>query len=62
MYEKLECKKCQVPLATKKVNFEYLKLNFFSEVPACPVCGQVYVPEELAKGKMAEVERNLEEK
>lgn len=62
MYEKLECKKCRTPLVVKKVNFEYLKQNFFAEVPACPVCGQVYVPEELARGKMADVERNLEEK
>ena len=62
MYEKLECIKCRVPLVVKKINFEYLKQNFFAEVPACPVCGQVYVSEELAKGKMADVERNLEEK
>ena len=62
MYEKLECAKCRIPLAVKKVNFEYLKHNFFAEVPACPVCGHVYVSEELAKGKMADVERNLEEK
>ena len=62
MYEGLECRKCRVALAVKKVNFEYLKQNFFAEIPACPVCGQIYVPEELAKGKMADVERNLEEK
>jgi len=46
----------------KKVNFEYLAHNFFAEIPACPVCGQVYVPGELAKGKIAEVEKHLEEK
>ena len=62
MYEKLECGKCGVALSEKKVNFEYLKQNFFAEILACPVCGQVYVPEELAKGKMADVERTLEEK
>ena len=62
MYEGLECRKCRAALVVKKVSFEYLKQNFFTEIPACPVCGQVYVPEELAKGKMADVERNLEEK
>jgi len=62
MYENLECKKCHVALVIKRVNFGYLKQNFFADVPACPVCGQVYVSEELAKGKMAEVEKNLEEK
>ena len=62
MYEKLLCCKCKTELVIKKVNFSYLAHNFFTEVPACPVCGQVYVSEQLAKGKMAEVEKNLEEK
>ncbi|MCL2493726.1 MAG: DNA-binding protein [Clostridiales bacterium] len=62
MYEKLLCCKCETELVMKKVNFSYLGHNFFTEVPACPVCGQVYVSEQLAKGKMAEVEKNLEEK
>jgi len=62
MYEKLECMRCRVPLETKKVNFGYLKQNFFAEIPVCPVCGQIYVSEELAKGKMSDVEKNLEEK
>jgi len=62
MYEKLECKKCGVPLEMKRVEFGYLKQNFFTEIPACTKCGQIYVPEELATGKMADVEKNLEEK
>jgi len=61
-YEKLECCKCKAPLVTRRINFEYLGHNFFAEIPACPVCGQVYVSEELVKGKIAEVEKNLEEK
>lgn len=28
----------------------------------CPKCGQVYIPEDLAKGKMAQLEKSLEEK
>ena len=62
MYNRLRCNKCDVELSLKKTNFEYLAHNFFTEIPACPICGQVYVSEELAKGKMAEVEKNLEEK
>jgi len=62
MYENLECCKCRAPLALRKISFDYLAHNFFTEVPVCPVCGQMYVSEELAKGKMADLERHLEEK
>ena len=62
MYEGLECYKCRKPLAMKRVRFDYLAHNFFAEVPACPICEQIYVSEELAKGKMADLERHLEEK
>ena len=30
--------------------------------PAAPCCGQVYIPEELANGKIAAVEMELEDK
>ena len=62
MTENLMCCKCEVELVAKKTNFEYLANSFFTEIPICPVCGQIYVSESLAKGKMAEVEKNLEEK
>ena len=62
MPEKLMCCKCETELVLKKTNFEYLSNSFFTEIPVCPVCGQFYVSESLAKGKMAEVEKNLEEK
>ena len=62
MYENLECCRCKTSLTVKKVNFDYLAHNFFADVPVCPECGQVYVSEELAKGKMADLERHLEEK
>ncbi len=32
------------------------------EVPACPKCGKVYISEELAEGRMSEVEQMLEDK
>jgi len=62
MYEKLECYKCKTLLAMKKIRFDYLAHNFFAEVPVCPECGRPFVSEELAKGKMADLERHLEEK
>jgi hypothetical protein len=31
-------------------------------LPRCPRCGLVFIPEELALGKMAEVEKLLEDK
>jgi len=62
MYEELKCCKCDVTLVQKKISFDYLAHHFFTEIPACPVCGQVFVAEELAKGKIAELEKHLEEK
>jgi uncharacterized Zn finger protein len=43
-------------------HFSYLKRDFKHAVLRCPVCGQVYIPEELATGKMREVETALEDK
>ena len=59
---KLKCFKCGVPLEKGKVKFLYLDNGFPVELPVCPVCGFVYVPEELALGKVASVERALEDK
>ena len=59
---KLKCCKCGVPLIKGKAKFLYLDNGFPVELPVCPVCGFVYVPEELALGKVASVERALEDK
>ena len=59
---KLRCVKCNVPLIKGKAEFMYLDNGFPVELPVCPVCGFVYVPEELALGKVASVERALEDK
>ncbi|MCB8983422.1 MAG: hypothetical protein H6659_06345 [Ardenticatenaceae bacterium] len=56
------CARCQVPLVTKKVDVSYLGSSFPVDMPVCPQCGQVFVPEALALGKMAEVEKTLEDK
>ena len=59
---KLRCMKCNVPLEKGKAKFMYLANGFPVELPVCPVCGFIYVPEELALGKVASVERALEDK
>ena len=56
------CMKCKAELIEDKVNFSYLKHNFDTILLRCPICGQVYIPEALVKGKMNEVEKALEEK
>lgn len=59
---KLRCAKCRVPLVKGKAKFLYLDNGFPVELPVCPNCGFVYVPEELALGKVLSVERALEDK
>lgn len=60
--QKLICDKCKVEMAELEVEFSYLNRSFRHKVPRCPECGQVYIPEKLASGRMNEVEKNLEEK
>ncbi len=56
------CASCGKPLETVKVAFSYMKGTFEVPLPACPACGLVMIPEDLATGKMAEAERILEDK
>jgi uncharacterized protein with PIN domain len=56
------CYQCQKELSPAKTNISYLGISFPANILRCPECGQVYIPEELAKGRMAEVERQLEDK
>ena len=56
------CGKCGVPLESIVTRFEYLGHDFTYSVPKCPICGQVCIDEELASGKIAEVETILEDK
>ena len=42
---KLTCNKCKVPLVKGKAKFMYLENGFPVEMPVCPKCGFVYVPE-----------------
>jgi hypothetical protein len=45
-----------------KVNVGYLGSMFPVDLLRCRRCGQVFIPEELAMGKMVEVEKLLEDK
>ena len=58
----LICAKCREPLVLGKVSANYLGNAFPVDLPRCPGCGFVYVPEELALGKMLQVEQALEDK
>lgn len=58
----LLCLRCQLILTPGKVNATYMGNTFEVELLRCPACGFVYVPEELALGKMLQVEQALEDK
>jgi len=60
--EHICCAECKRELAPLNVRARYLKSEFPTKVLACPVCGQIYIPESLVFGKITEVERTLEEK
>jgi hypothetical protein len=60
--ENLICEKCNIPLTVGKVTLSYLGSNFPVELYKCSKCGLVYIPEELARGKMQQVEAALEDK
>jgi RNase P subunit RPR2 len=58
----LICARCGTALKPVKTEFRYMGSNFHADLPTCETCGQVYVPYELAKGRIREVETELEDK
>ena len=56
------CGKCSRPLEKGNVTVQYMGNEFTVELPVCPGCGFVLISENLALGKMAEVEQILEDK
>ena len=56
------CASCGEKLTVGKVDIDYLNSRFSVELPKCEKCGLVMIPEELALGKMLEVEQTLEDK
>ncbi len=57
-----QCKTCGEPLVRKPVELKYLDSLFNVELPVCPACNMVLIPESLAMGKMRQVEQLLEDK
>jgi uncharacterized protein with PIN domain len=60
--DSLVCDLCGTPLKPVQTEFKYMGSVFHAELPTCESCGQVYVPFELAKGRIREVETELEDK
>jgi uncharacterized Zn finger protein len=60
--QKLMCDRCKVEMNLVEAQFSYLGRSFHHKVMRCSECGQVYIPEDLAKGRMSQVEALLEEK
>ena len=58
----IECMKCGIVMEMGNVEVMYLGNKFPVKLPKCPSCGMVYIPEELALGKMLEVEKAMEDK
>lgn len=56
------CDKCKKALELRKVKVSYLGGNFEVELLLCPECKNVFISEDLALGKMLEVEKGLEDK
>ena len=56
------CVRCGLPLESAPVTAAYQGNVYAVALLKCPQCGLVLVPEELALGKMAEVEKALEDK
>lgn len=57
-----QCVRCRTPLQPGKVQFNYLENTFTVGVLVCPHCEQALIPEDMAVGKMLEVEQLLEDK
>jgi hypothetical protein len=56
------CSQCNRMLQVAPITVEYMGNQFTVELPRCPDCGIVLISEDLALGKMAEVEQLLEDK
>lgn len=56
------CGKCGIALEAAKVEVAYMGSKYPVELPRCPRCGMVFIPEQLALGKMAQIEQLLEDK
>ena len=60
--KKLICHKCNEELVLQRTDFTYLGHAFFTDLPRCPKCGQVFISEDLVRGRISDVETQLEDK
>jgi len=56
------CTKCNLPLEPRKIMVSYLGSSYPVDLLRCPQCGQTLVTEDLALGRMNDVEKALEDK
>ena len=56
------CGACGIALEYAQVEVTYMGSKYPVNLPRCPKCGMVFIPERLAVGKMAEIEKILEDK
>lgn len=59
---KWRCHQCRCELVLGPVTVSYMGNRFTTDLPHCPACGMVLISEEVALGKMHEVEQILEDK
>ncbi|WP_419659054.1 hypothetical protein Dvar_79310 [Desulfosarcina variabilis str. Montpellier] len=59
---KWRCERCQCDLVVGPVAATYMNNRFTTDLPYCPNCKTVLITEQVATGKMAEVEQILEDK
>jgi hypothetical protein len=60
--QKILCDKCGIYLTLGKVTLAYLGTSFPVDLYKCSQCGLVFIPEELARGKIQQVEAAMEDK
>ncbi len=59
---KWRCDHCDCDLVVGPVAATYMDNRFTTDLPYCPQCKMVLITEQVAMGKMAEVEQLLEDK
>lgn len=60
--DKVICARCDREMVQRDVALTYLGHQVTAELPVCPVCGQVYISEEVVTGRVHRVEQLLEDK
>lgn len=58
----MTCLQCSEKLVVQKTYLTYLGFPLSTPLPRCPICGQVYISEAFAAGKLHDVEKTLEDK